>query len=294
MPSISDSFQQFCIALQKKRETVSTIQSRFKTITRRINQNYWDSDSDDSHSIYVGSYGRGTSIYLSDIDIVVELPWEYYVKYNQYSWNGQSALLADLRMALMKTYSTSRIGADGQVVDISFTDGVKFEVVPAFKYSDNSGFCYPDTNHGGSWETMNPVFEHWMFSIQNGKSNGNLQRLCQMLRAWKKKQNVQISGILIDTTAYWFLTNYQYADKSYIYYDWICRDYFKFLLDHSNKMIWDRPGHTGTATFDVVIKSKAQYAYDKSMEAIHDGEEGLKHCWLEEWRDIFGADFPDV
>ena len=135
MISVYDDFQQFCKNLRMKDSVVSNIRNRYKEITKRINKDFWEIDSEIQHSFYVGSYGRGTAIYTSDIDIVVELPWSEYTKYNNYSGNGQSALLQTVRNSLMKTYSTSRISADGQVVDIVFSDGVKFEVVPAFKWS---------------------------------------------------------------------------------------------------------------------------------------------------------------
>ena len=47
-----------------------------------------------------------------------------------------------------------------------------------------------------------------------------------MVRAWKEKCNVPISGILIDTLAYKFIENWTYKDKSYLYYDFMSRDFF--------------------------------------------------------------------
>lgn len=91
--SISNDFSTFCNNLRLSNTTVSKIQTRYHAITKRINQDFWNIDSDTAHSLYVGSYGRGTCIYISDVDIVVELPWNYYAKYNDYSGNGQSALL---------------------------------------------------------------------------------------------------------------------------------------------------------------------------------------------------------
>lgn len=83
--------------------TVSKIQSRYKQITKRINTDYWNSDSGVSHSLYVGSYGRGTKIWTSDIDIIVQLPYKIYQKYDGYGSNGQSALLQDVKGVLQRT-----------------------------------------------------------------------------------------------------------------------------------------------------------------------------------------------
>ena len=214
--------------------TVSNVRNRYHMITKRINQDFWNSDSIVSHSWYVGSYGRGTSIYTSDIDIVVEIPWTEYERYDNYLYNGQSSLLATLRNSLLKTYSSSKVSADGQVVDIMFSDGIKFEVVPAFKYSDGAGFCYPDTNNGGSWKSMDPGMEIGVFNYRNNETNKNLKKLCRMARAWKENKTVLMSGILIDSMAYNFMLSYQYAKEPFIYYDWISRDFFKYVYDNSD------------------------------------------------------------
>lgn len=291
--SVSSDFERFCQNLRMSNTVVNNIRTRYHSITKRINLDYWNSTSDVTHSLYVGSYGRGTCIYTSDIDIVVELPWTEYTKYNNYSGNGQSALLAAIRNCLLKTYSSSRISADGQVVDIDFSDGVKFEVVPAFKYSDNRGYCYPDTNNGGSWKNMDPKSEMDCFNGRNHLCNGNLKRLCRMLRAWKSEHTVLMSGILLDTTAYRFFQKYEYADKPYEYYDWISRDYFGYLLDHAEQDYWEKPGDTGFVKREHWIKNDVQFAYNKSLEAIEDYKNGYFTCWHQDWRKIYGARFPE-
>ena len=53
-------------------EIRSRIAIRYKTVTRSINKAFWDMESDTLHSLYVGSYGRGTAIDDSDIDINIE------------------------------------------------------------------------------------------------------------------------------------------------------------------------------------------------------------------------------
>ena len=48
----------------------SLISARYKRITKAVNQAFWDSTSDTTHSFYVGSYGRGTAINTSCCDKV--------------------------------------------------------------------------------------------------------------------------------------------------------------------------------------------------------------------------------
>lgn len=291
--SVSNDFSRFCSNLRLSDAVVSNIKTRYHAITKRINQDFWGSDSDTSHSLYVGSYGRGTCIYTSDVDIVVELPWSYYTKYNDYSGNGQSALLQAVKSSLQKTYSSSSVSADGQVVDINFSDGVKFEVVPAFRYSDDSGYCYPDTNNCGSWKSMNPKAEIDALNLQNILSNKNLKRLCRMIRAWNSNHLVLMSGILIDTIAYRFIQDYQYADKSYTFYDWMSRDFFKYLLDNSDKAYWLKPGSNERVYKKYSFKSDAEKAYNKCLEALEDYNKDYAYSWHQDWREIYGTKFPE-
>ena len=46
----------------------ATISDRYKAITKRLNTDFWETTSDTSHSLYVGSYGRNTAIHgTSDV-----------------------------------------------------------------------------------------------------------------------------------------------------------------------------------------------------------------------------------
>ena len=60
--------------VQKHGEVISNdisskISLRYHTITKAVNREFWNSSSDVLHSLYVGSYGRGTAIDVSDVDI---------------------------------------------------------------------------------------------------------------------------------------------------------------------------------------------------------------------------------
>ena len=189
---LADWFKGFCSNIQVK--DGGTISTRYKAITRRLNTDFWSTTSDTSHSLYVGSYGRNTAIAgFSDLDMVFELPSHLYYQYDKHSGNGQSALLQAVRASMQRTYSSSSIGGDGQVVVVNFKDGITFEVVPVF--SNNAGaYTFPDSNGGGSWKTTNPRPEIAAIQTRNRLCNGNLILLCRMMRAWKRKWNVPIGG----------------------------------------------------------------------------------------------------
>lgn len=274
-------------------DTVSTIQYRYHQITKRINLDYWNSSSETSHSLYVGSYGRGTEIWTSDIDMIVQLPYATYEKFNKYSSNGQSALLQEVKAVLQKTYSTSYVKGDGQVIGINFTDGINFEIVPAFINKDGS-YTYPDSNNDGSWRSTDPRKEIDAMNKRNTDTNKNLKRLCSMARSWKGKCNVPMSGILIDTLAYKFIVDWEYKDKSYLYYDYMSRDFFKYLKDLDiNQTYWLAPGSSRYVWKDKNFQNKASTAYNNALDAISYESKGQTYSSKQKWREIYGTKFPE-
>ena len=291
---IADWFHTFCGNIQV--QDGGTISSRYKTITRRLNTDFWGTTSETSHSLYVGSYGRNTATQgFSDLDMIFQLPYAVYEQYNNHSGNGQSALLQAVRRSIGKTYSTSSVGADGQIVEIAFTDGITFEVVPAFINRDNS-FTFPDANGGGSWRTTNPKPEIEAIRSRNRDCNGNLVRLCRMMRAWKSKWDVPMGGLLIDTLAYQFINDWTHKDKSYFYYDLMCRDFFRFMADQNrDQQFWRAPGSGQYVYRKGLFEWKATRCYNIACEAIAYELATPKREWSakQKWREIFGTAFPN-
>lgn len=102
--SVSDKFRSFCSNLRMSDNTVFAVRARYHSITKRLNKDFRGIDNDYLYSLYVGSYGRGTAIHVSDIDMLYILPWDYYTKYDSYNGNGQSAMLQAIKESIQKTY----------------------------------------------------------------------------------------------------------------------------------------------------------------------------------------------
>ncbi len=289
--SVSTKFKQFCNDIRIDSEVVKDISYRYGRITKQLNIDFWNSDSKTSHSLYVGSYGRDTDIHISDIDILMQLPWGEYEKYDNHLGNGQSALLQAVRDSLKKTYSTSHIKGDGQVVQINFEDGVSFEIVPGFLYQSGR-YAYPDTHDGGSWKKTDPKPEIEAIREANNKYSGNLKNLCRMVRCWKDKWNVPIGGLLIDTLAHNFLLDWENNDKSYVYYDYMTRDFFKFLKNQNeDQNYWLAPGSSQYVWRKGSFDYKALRCYNISLEAIEYEEKDRPYSANSKWQEIYGSKF---
>ncbi len=291
--SISEKFSTFCSALRMSDDVVSNVSYRAKQITKRVNSDFRGLDSDTSYSLFVGSYGRGTDIFVSDIDMIIQLPYEQYEKYNGYQTNGQSALLQAVRDSIKKTYSTTHISGDGQVVKLNFTDGICYEIVPAFINKDGESFTYPDTNDDGKWKVTNPRAEIKEINAANNNWNKNLKLLCRMARAWKDKWDVPIGGLLIDTLAYNFLKQWEHKDKSFTYYDWMTRDFFAYLKDQDpDKNYWLAPGSSQYVWRKGKFEYKALRCYNIAVEALDYERDNMDASANLKWREIYGTKFP--
>ena len=194
-------------------------------------------------------------------------------------------------MAIEKTYSKTNLKADGQIISIPFVDGIDFEVLPAFINKDGT-YTFANTNNGGSWKITDPKAEIEAINNMDKLCNHNLKRLCKMARAWKEKNNVDISGILIDILAYKFLSSWENRDKSFYYYDWMSRDFFEYVSKVSTDQYkWQAMGSGRYIYCFGKFQSKAKTAYEKAKEAIDD-ETKYPSFANSEWRDIYGNKFP--
>jgi hypothetical protein len=293
IPSIANKFNSFCSNIRIKQAMVDNISYRYKRITKQLNKSYRGIELENSYSLYVGSYGRDTDIYVSDIDILFILPYSEYLKYSNYQGNGQSALLQSVKNSLKNTYSTTHINGDGQVVKIKFNDGISFEIVPCFSNKDKISFTYPDTNDGGKWKTTNPKAEIEEISDANKRCNKNLKKLCRMARAWKETWDVPMNGLLIDTLAYNFLESWIYKDKSYLYYDWMIRDFFEYLNkeQNMNKNYWHAPGSNQHVLNMGNFGYKALRCYNLTREAMEYEKKKMPYSANAKWKEVLGTKF---
>ncbi len=289
---VGKDFKLFCDNLTVNNR--SDISYRYAEITQRLNTDFWLSNSRTNHSLYVGSYGRGTARRgFSDLDMIFILPPDLYKRYNNnYTYNGQSVLLQAVKNSIKNRYPRTDVRGDGQVVVVPFSDGMRFEVVPAFENPDSS-FTYPDSNGGGKWKITNPRPEIASIKNNNILTKGNLVNLCRMTRAWKKYRNVPIGGLLIDTLACKFLMNWGDKEKSYYYYDRMVRDFFEYLANQNPQQeYWRAVGSKQFIRRKGLFEYKAKVCLNLSLEAIEYKSKQMIGSANKKWREIYGTTFP--
>ncbi len=285
--SVHDDFKSFLTKLQIK--NAGQISGRYGSITRRLNMFFRDSESKTSNSLQVGSYGRYTGIDgISDLDMLYIMPpskWEDYK-------NDPSKLLDKVKEQIKKVYPNTEAIKDRNVVVVTFSNYV-IEVVPVFKL-ESGKFYYPDTYNGGLWKTCDPVSELSSFKGLNDTRNGNLRYLAKMVRAWRGRNSVVMSGFLIDTLCYKFFENNSAYDKTgYGKYDQLTRDFFYFLENEPEKSYYLAFGSNSRVMVYKKFQGSAKTARENCDEAIkaRNLEQFAKANSL--MKKVFGKSYPN-
>lgn len=286
---LSQAFSDFANSLEI--DNTEEIDKRVGRITKRLNEAYWESESNEDHRYVVGSLGRTTAVKgVSDLDLLFVLPKELKQQYDNREGNIQSQLLQDIKKEIKKTYPNTIVRGDGQVVVVTFTS-VNFiaEVCPAFERSDGA-FDYPDSNDGGSWKRTDPLPEIEESIKTTNDTNNNYRYICNMIRAWKNNSGFKFGGLLIDTLVYRFLEEYDdYKEATFENYLQLFKDLFYFLKTRnkeqkywfalgSNQKVYNKKG---------TFVSRARRAYNK-IEGLTEESEDL----YEILQEIFGDLFP--
>ena len=115
-----------------------------------------------------------------------------------------------------------------------------------------------------------------------------------MIRAWKEEHNVPMGGLLIDTFAYNFIKDWEYRDKSLTNYDWMTRDFFKYLSEVDDSQLYWRAVGSGQYIWRRgPFAQKALKAYNNALEALEYEEKDMQFSANNKWREIYGNRFPN-
>lgn len=267
---------------------------KVRGLTSVLNMAYRGLVSERDNSFLIGSWAKNTCIRPPrDIDMYYILPIDVYQRFEKYSpgSNKQSALLQEVKSKLLTSYSTSSIKGDGPVVVVNFS-GWKVEVVPAFLWDSHSReFLVCNTKEGGRYEKTKPLHEVDAIDQSDEGANGNARPLIRMLKCWQHYCSVNIRSFYLEILAVEFLSQWKYKSHNLFFYDWMCRDFFKWMLSKENTFIW-APGTYELLWLGNAWKSKVESALARASKAESFEHENKMIEAGEEWQKIFGVYIP--
>lgn len=261
------------------------IKSRYKKITKRLNKTFRNLDSDNRNCLAVGSYGRKSGINkISDLDMLYVFPYSLKERYQK----NQGHFLQSVRTSILITYPLHSVKVSGQVVIVQYKNQ-DIEVVPCFE-EPNGTFTYADNNQGGEWRNCNPRAEMKAFKKLNDERNGKTRDLAKMVRVWKDKYAVKMSGFFIDTTVHRFLkNNNSYDGQGYACYLNMFYSYLAFIQGLKAGANLRAPGSLTTVCIPKSNSRKIQKALDVCKEASENQQLRRSFQLL---KSVFGKGFP--
>jgi hypothetical protein len=259
-------------------------------VRKCLNSHYYGSSSESANSLLVGSWGKHTRVRPPrDVDVLFKLPSTVHARFEEYSGNKQSALLQEVKGVLQSTYPSTDMRGDGQVVVVRF-NSINVEVVPAFELTSGQ-YWICNTNDGGSYKTADPVAEADQISSIHTDNSNNLRPLIRMLKTWQSYCNVPLKSFHVELLTAEFLKQSEWRQNSVFYYDWLLRDFFKFLQGKEHAYLF-APGTYEMMNIGNDWKSRCDSAYDRAVKACDYERDDLVNLAGVEWKKIFGDPVP--
>jgi hypothetical protein len=288
--TVSERFKALLENLKLTSDQAEDGQTKHKGVAACLNSHYYNSSSETTNRLLVGSWGKQTRIRPPrDVDVLFSLPKSVYDRYQWRLGNKQSQLLQEVKDVLGETYSLTAVRGDGPVVVVPFTS-YAVEVVPAFLL-DNGQYWICNTKNGGVYENFDPNAESKNISDSDTATSGNTRHLVRMMKCWQGYCNVPLSTFRLELLAIEFLGSWEFKGHSTVYYDWMVRDFFKFLVGRVDGWVF-APGTYKSASLGSVWKSKAESAHDRAVKACQYEADSMPFSAGEEWQKIFGMDIP--
>jgi hypothetical protein len=249
---------------------------KYNGVCKKIHDYYYPNvEYSGNTKLLIGSYGKHTNIRPPrDVDVIFIMPQEKHNQYADNSSNSQSQLLQDIKKILSEKYTTSeKIKSWGKVVLIKFSDGTHdVELLPAWE-NDDKTLTIPNSENGGDWEIWDPRSEIKKIEDQDSKTD-KTKKLIRTIKKWSEQSLVKIKSFEIENLCLDFLTYYECQDKQWPI---LVRDFFIFSY-----------GKTGNSDVDSHLKTALERAKKACEYEINNDYSKA----IEEWKKIFGDDFP--
>ncbi|QUD89851.1 SMODS domain-containing nucleotidyltransferase [Phenylobacterium montanum] len=288
--STSSRFTKFLENIQLTDVQVSNGKASREAVVGTLNSTYYGSTSNTNNSVYVGSWAKFTRIRPPrDVDVLYDLPKAVYDRFQLRTGNRQSQLLQEVKAVLLAAYPNTLIRGDGPIVIVPFAT-FSVEVIPSFKLTDGKSWvCL--TEGGGRYKTADYAAEASYIADSDTATNGKTRHLVRMMKRWQAECSVPIKSFHIELTSALFLANWVHKGESRSYYDCMVRDYLAYLVSRANGHVY-APGTGEQMALGEAWLSRAKTALDRATKACTHELTPAPAWACEEWRKIFGADYP--
>lgn len=176
------------------------------------------------------------------------------------------------------------------MVQIDF-NSILVELVPVFPLP-NGQFIMPDTHEGGAWKTVDPVAQIALIDTVDREHNGNVRALCRMIKRWKHERSVDMKSFAIELIVVDFVRSYEFGKEDHYWYDWLVRDFFRFMKTLANGGYVIIPGTNEHVFLGRDWLPEVERAIGIAETACDYERRDLAVLAGHEWQKIFGNRIP--
>jgi len=291
---VTRRFDQLIDAIGIREDEINDGMKKAMRVVGSLNRAYWNVSSETDNAFLMGSWDKQTRVRpFSDIDVLFVMPWSEYSRFEGHVGNQQSNLLQDVKGSLEVTYSRTEIWGDRHVVAAE-VDGVEIEVAPAFRFDSGDfrgQFLICDTKDGGRYKLADPAAEWRVLNQADETNNGNARQLLRLMKKWQIETGAKIKSFQLERLVIEFLDSYPYSKENRFWYDWMVRDFFRFLVGRANGFV-QMPGTNEWITLGEEWLSAARLALlNASVACIHEQANKEREAG-KAWQLIFGTAVP--
>jgi hypothetical protein len=271
---IVERFEDFSNKILPTENQKNDARNKATRVCKALSNHYYGTESIDGKYYLFGSFGKNTSVRPPrDVDILFLMPFTVYQRFNAYRENGQSAMLQEVKTILGNSFATSEKPKGwGKVVCVQFENGHNVEVLPAWMGRDGS-FVIANTEQGGSWELFDPIQNVRNFAEADTNHDGLLSKLVRFAKKWTETCQVNIKSYELEKFATDFIRNRGAQGRSI---DAVVMDYFDYMVSNVSQE----------------KRSPFQTAKSRMEKAQFLALKGHFRKATEEWKKVFGNDFP--
>lgn len=164
------------------------------------------------------------------------------------------------------------------------------ELIPAFQLKGGDHWVCM-TDNGGYYKKADYSAETNAIASSNIASTGNTRDLVRMMKCWQSYCSVPLKSFHIELLATKFLGTWGNTGKSTTWYDWMCRDYFAYIISQQNTYV-SAPGTYELMWLGSSWVTKAESALQRARNACDYEAAENWNAAGDEWQKIFGIDIP--
>jgi hypothetical protein len=281
---MEEEFKKFADNIRLTSNQETDAKTKYEGVCQKLHSSYYDTEYDGKTKFLFGSYKTKANVRplteKQDVDVIFKIPKETYEKFNGYGSNGPSALLREIKSYLQEKYTTTdKIKAWGKVVLVNFANNHhNVEVLPAYEKDDKT-FIIPNSENGGSWDKFDPRKQIDDFQSSNSATNQLTAELTRMIKTWvNNTPSCHYKSFTVLNDVMRFLKSNFKSGADYSEYSKVIKSFFQFLYDNG----------------DSSIKSNVETAVNRATKAYDFENSNKPKEASEEWRKIFGSEFPLV